>query len=366
MTNVAKMRIAFRVDASIEIGTGHVMRCLTLAEALKGLGAKCHFICREHEGHLLEVIGNRGFSANALPLGEPGENGLAHGRWLGCGWRTDAEQTGEFLTAIKPDWLVVDHYAIDHRWEVELQAHYRKLMVIDDLADRPHFCHLLLNQNLGFEAENYIDLVPQDCNLLIGPQYALLRPEFAALREYSLKRRQGAHSLKQLLITMGGVDRLNATGTVLKALEGCDLPSDCCIVVVMGQKSPWVTQVRKVAETMPWPTEVRVGISDMAKVIADSDLCIGAAGSTSWECCCLGLPSIIVVIARNQLIIAKALQASGAAMVFQIENILHDQLNTGVSSMRENQTLLKMSKSASKITDGAGICSIIKKLNKSV
>ena len=318
------MKAAFRTDASLLMGSGHVMRCLTLADALKAQGVECHFISREHPGHLMEIIRQRGYVVAVLPakpsaspsdahsprcVGEP-----AHAPWLGCDWQTDAQQTGTILATLQPDWLVVDHYALDQRWEVALQPHYRKLLVIDDLADRPHHCNLLLDQNLGRRPEDYVGLVPAECEVLAGPQYALLRPEFAELRPYSLQRRQQPQ-LKQLLVTMGGVDAPNATGQVLQALKDCPLPQDCRITVVMGAAAPWLAQVRDVAAQMPWPAEVLVNVNDMARCMADSDLAIGAAGSTSWERCCLGLPTLLLVLAENQAPGAQALDASGAAVL---------------------------------------------------
>lgn len=354
------MKVVFRTDASLDIGIGHVMRCLTLAEAMRTQGENCHFICREHPGHLLDNIRNRGFAVSALhkckpdahPLDETGEP-LAHANWLGCDWGADARQTGEILSTLKPDWLVVDHYALDSRWESALRAHYGRLLVIDDLADRPHACDLLLDQNLGRAAADYVNLVPEHCTVLAGPRFALLRPEFAALREYSLQRRRLA-ALSHLLITMGGVDQQNATGQVLEALKSCPLPADCKVTVVMGSKAPWLAQVREIAATMPWPTEVRVDIADMAQVMADSDLAIGAAGSTSWERCCLGVPTLLVPIAENQKSGALALSASGAVISFQGMREVESRLVEELTLLESGQRLKLMVDAAASICDGRG------------
>lgn len=370
LTNNERMIAAFRVDASLQIGSGHVMRCLTLADALKAQGAECHFISRDHPGNLLETIRQRGFTLSVLPSGvdvislnTSCENHLpAHSAWLGCDWRTDSRQTGDILSAIKPDWLVVDHYALDERWESELQPYYRRLLVIDDLADRPHAADLLLDQNLGREAQDYAGLAPQHCKVLTGPQYALLRPEFAELREYSLERRASNPQIKQLLITMGGVDKDNATGQVLKTLKGCLLPDDCQITVVMGSTAPWLAGVRELAEQMPWPTQVLVNISDMAQRMADSDLAIGAAGSTSWERCCLGLPTVMVVLAENQWQGAKALHAADSAhLVGEVDDITI-KLTPAVYKLIQGHDLRNMSLAASNISDGRGGVRLMKVL----
>ncbi len=312
--------VAFRADASLQIGSGHVMRCLTLAAALREQGVTCHFICREHRGNLIDQIRDRGFAVTALVKGglhlplvtQDGKSLPAHAAWLGVTWQVDAEATRGVLQSIPPDWLVVDHYALDRAWEQALRSHCTRLMVIDDLADRPHDCDLLLDQNLGREAADYVDLVPATCTVLTRTRYALLRPQFAALREYSLQRRNPPQ-LKRLLVTMGGTDQSNATGQVLDALRQCPLPQNCRITVVMGLHAPCLTEVQAQAASSPWPCEVKVNVSNMAQLMADSDLAIGAAGSTSWERCVLGLPSLVIITANNQKPVAQSLEKSGAA-----------------------------------------------------
>lgn len=368
------LRIAFRTDASLQMGTGHVMRCLTLADALRAKGAQCHFISRAHPGHLMEVIRQRGYMINSLvaPVQQAQaviKNGSTtvqgrqpnqlhkptHAAWLGSTWETDAQETAAVLTSLQPDWLVVDHYALDQRWEEAVAPHCRKLLVIDDLADRPHRCDLLLDQNLGRQPEQYAPVVPAHCQVLIGPHHALLRPEFAALRSYSLQRRQAQPALRQLLITMGGVDLPNATGQVLHALTDCALPTDCRITVVMGLAAPWLQNVRELAAQMPWPTEVVVNVSDMAQRMVDSDLAIGAAGSTSWERCCLGLPTLMVVLAKNQQPGAQALEAAHAARLIGAVSDIALQLPLVARELIDSERQMRMSLAASAVTDGRGV-----------
>jgi UDP-2,4-diacetamido-2,4,6-trideoxy-beta-L-altropyranose hydrolase len=368
----SEMKAAFRVDASLDIGSGHVMRCLTLADALKAQGADCHFISREHRGHLLEVIRQRGHAVTSLPAASPqpvvdtkreSAGGPSHAEWLGCDWQTDARQTGAILADLRPDWLAVDHYALDRRWEEAMAPHCRKVMVIDDLADRLHRCDLLLDQNLGRRAEHYAALVPAHCKLLIGPGYALLRPEFAALRPHSLQRRQTQPVVREVLVAMGGVDQGNATGLVLQALRDCALPPDCRITLVMGLAAPWLQDVRERAAQMPWPTEVVVNAGDMARRMAESDLAIGAAGSSSWERCCLGLPTVMVVVADNQRPAAEALGEIGAGRVIQGAQDIPDRLpalvNAMISSPLDRDA---MSVAAAGVADGRGASIVIHQL----
>lgn len=347
------------------------MRCLTLADALAAKGADCQFICRAHEGNLIEFIGGKGYVAHALPVASAGGAGattprpedatpdLAHSHWLGDTQAQDAEACTSILAALHPDWLIVDHYALDAHWERALAPHYRNLMVIDDLADRPHACDLLLDQTFGREAADYRPLVPDGCRLLCGSQYALLRPEFAALRPYSLQRR-ARPALRELLITMGGVDKDNATVPVLQALRTCPLPADCRITVVMGAMAPWLDEVRNQAQGMPWQTRVLVGVSDMAQLMANSDLAIGAAGATSWERCCLGLPTIMLVLARNQRKIAEELSAVGAVHLIDASKLKNHPLIA--TENLEPLLLSAMSAAAAAITDGLGVAQVIETL----
>jgi UDP-2,4-diacetamido-2,4,6-trideoxy-beta-L-altropyranose hydrolase len=369
------MKITFRVDASLQMGSGHVMRCLTLADALAAQGAQCHFISRALVGNLLALIRQRGYAVDGLPAStdltqvatveyvkNDSANRNEYDGWLGVSWIKDAEQTRAIVEKLQPDWLVVDHYALDHRWEAALRPHCKKLMAIDDLADRVHQCDLLLDQNLGRQPQDYASLVPAQCKVLTGPQYALLRPEFAALRAYSLQRRQRP-ALKQLLITMGGVDQPNATGQVLQALKGCTLPKECRITVVMGLQAPWLQQVRAQAQDMPWPTEVFVNISDMAQRMAESDLAIGAAGSTSWERCCLGVPTLLVVLADNQRLSAKALcEAKAGHLIGNVSDIA-SQLSRTFDSLLHDSGMEQMGAAAKMLSDGRGVDRVLLKLS---
>lgn len=371
---MSRLKIAFRADASLQIGTGHVMRCLTLANALAAKGADCQFLCRVHEGNLIELIRTKGYIAHGLPIApaagtdspaphpDAPASDLAHSHWLGATQVQDAEACTPILAAHRPDWLIVDHYALDARWEGALAPHYCKLMVIDDLADRPHACDLLLDQTCGRDAADYRPLVPDACRLLCGSQYALLRPEFVALRPYSLRRR-AQPSLRELLITMGGVDKDNATGQVLLALRTCPLPADCRITVVMGGTAPWLDEVRKQAQQMPWPTRVLVGVSDMAQLMVDSDLAIGAAGATSWERCCLGLPTILLVLAENQHKVAQVLERSGAAKLINFAQCVTKQFEELLVPLIDDPAQLPhMSECAASILDGSGLDAVMRQM----
>ena len=359
------MHIAIRTDSSLQIGTGHVMRCLTLADVLSDRGAQITFICRPQAGDLLDMICQRGHAVKTLGpvdglLTAPTEPTYA--QWLGTDWASDSEQTKQVLEHQVVEWLIVDHYALDYRWERALRPHTQRIMVIDDLANRQHECDLLLDQNLGRHTRDYIGLFSRNSQTLIGPEYALLRPEFAVWRDKSLLRRVMPH-LKKLLITMGGVDQVNATSQVMDALTSCDLPFDLSIIVVMGLRAPWIGEVQARVATMPRPTKVLVGVNNMAQLMAESDLCISAAGGTSWECCCLGLPAIQLVLADNQKEINVALDTSGSVITVNLEK-LQAELPGLIKKMNSPDVLGALSISAAAVCDGKGAIKAVQCMDK--
>lgn len=364
--------IVFRTDAALQIGAGHVMRCLTLADALQAAGWQCHFVCRAHPGHLGALIEQRGHTLHLLPHMEtpainPATTGPAHAHWLGTDAATDAAQTAAILQPLHPDWLVVDHYALDACWETSMRPHCGHIMAIDDLADRQHGADLLLDQNLGSQEAMYRQQTPRQCRLLIGPQYALLRPEFKATRILSLRRRkETGFAIHQILISMGGVDANNITGKLLRLLARSDvLPASCQLTVVMGPTAPWLDDVKSAAISLGQKTTVLVGANNMAELMTTADLAIGASGSTAWERCCLGVPSIMLVLASNQAGIASALAAAGAALSLEsgTESDMVESVPKVITDLRQNRDLLaRISRRASEIVDGSGCDRVVAKL----
>lgn len=354
------LTLAFRTDASVQIGTGHVMRCLTLAEELRRQGHQCLFICRNHEGHLANLISQKGFELHLLRSPEysntfvKDRSTLSHCHWLGVPWQVDAKQTLEVLDRSSTDWLIVDHYALDANWECELAQAVDQILVIDDLADRKHECSVLLDQNLGRQTADYDGRVPSTCAKLIGPRYALLRPEFAELRQSSLERRRSSE-LKRVLISLGGVDRTNVTGQVLEAFSKCNLPTETELDIVMGSSAPHLERVKEQAFELPFQVTVGVSVSDMAERMFRADVAIGAAGGTAWERCCLGLPSILLVLADNQVSGTEALVRAGAAMTPGQSSNLPSSLLSMIESLNNDaEALARMACAAKQLTDGQG------------
>ena len=346
------MRVAFRTDASIDIGNGHVMRCLALASELRERGSTCIFVCRLHEGNLVENIKKIGFDVVALPTALSTETKTpGYDPRIGENWETDAAQT---VAAIGSDidWMVVDHYAIGVEWEVFVKRSCRQVLVIDDLANRPHYADRLLDQNVGRTPGDYSNLVPNKCSVLAGPQYALLRNEFGARREASLQRHR--LGLRHILINMGGVDQHNASAAILHDLTSCKLPEKVMITVVLGPYAPHIDNVIQLAKMMPWSTKVLIDVEDMAALMEDCDLAIGACGSSALERCCVGLPSIIIPIADNQIAGAQALAASGSAILASLDPFEPSSVKNAITQFLNSEVLQSASLSCASITDGSG------------
>ena len=320
------MLVAFRADASLDIGTGHVMRCLTLAKRFQRAGDECVFICREHEGNLISYLRSEGIQVCTLPL--PGcevrtFDHLAHSSWLGVSWQQDAKEVLGVASEYDFDCLVVDHYALDISWEQMLHQKIKNILVIDDLSDRAHDACALLDQNYGRKSSDYDGLLPDSCSRLIGPNFALLRPEFSELREFSFKRRSG-FDLETIIVNLGGVDQDNVTGKVVDALSEIIFESELNVIVVLGATNPNVLSVISSSEASPHNVSVEVGVSNMAELMANSDLAIGAAGSTTWERFSLGVPSILLSIADNQDSALSSLSDSGYIYKLSVDSIVQD------------------------------------------
>ncbi len=313
------MKVIFRVDSSLEIGSGHVMRCLCLAELLRELGNDVEFICRQHYGNIVKRIRSKGFNVYELELqaGRKVDNKLFYSSWLGVTQIKDSFDCIDILKTLETDWLIVDHYSLDEDWHRILKPYCKKIMVIDDMGDRALDCNLLLDQNLGSSQAKYHGLIKKYCKTLLGPKYALLRAEFTQWRDYSLKRRANKLHINTILISMGGMDPDNYSGRVLHQLARCKLAMNTKIYIVLGDNAPHFKEVQRLATKIPLITEVQIGINNMAELMANADLAIGAAGSSSWERCSLGLPTIQIIISENQRQIAEALDKINAIKILK-------------------------------------------------
>lgn len=312
------MKAAIRVDASVRIGSGHVMRCLTLAGALRDRGVESLFVCRDLEGNMIEQVKQAGFEVVSMAApSDPtqrfgrGNSVPEHAHWLEVDSKEDAKETRAILEARAPwNWLVVDHYALDTNWEATMRTIVSQIMVIDDLADRSHDCDLLLDQNFYLDMEDrYEKLLPRESRRLLGPHYALLRPEFAAARK-QVKERPG--EVRRILVFFGGVDARNMTAKVLGAIASLHL-SDISVDVVVGRANPYVDELRDWCRTHSFAT-LHVQVPNMDQLLATADLAIGAAGTATWERCCMGVPAVAWAVAKNQT--AMLVDAANSGIVY--------------------------------------------------
>jgi UDP-2,4-diacetamido-2,4,6-trideoxy-beta-L-altropyranose hydrolase len=277
-------------------------------------------------------------------------------------WQADAEATAAVLAKLgqRVDWLIVDHYGLDARWEEAVRPYARRIMVIDDLANRPHCCDLLLDANYYSNPEGrYAGLLPPGAELLLGPRYALLRPEFFCAGE-RLRPRVG--TLDRLLAFFGGSDATNETEKLLTALAG--LPERSFTVdVVVGEANH-----RRLAIERRCTSLAAVGfhcqIDNMAKMIAAADLAVGAGGTSLWERCYLGLPSIVIAVADNQVETAQALAAVGAIHYLGF----HTEVDAGAIASAiaclaaDTAALMAISAVARKIVPGNGPEAVVSRL----
>jgi UDP-2,4-diacetamido-2,4,6-trideoxy-beta-L-altropyranose hydrolase len=355
------MQVVLRADASLQIGTGHVMRCLTLADELRARGADCHFICRAQPGHMIDAIRQRGFEVAELPTGVTGFQPRpsadmplpAHADWLGCDWQTDADQTLRAVEAIKPDLLVVDHYAIDFRWENILRSIVPSMMVVDDLADRRHACDFLLDQNwFGDDmSRRYRGLAPDDCIIMQGPEYALLKPEYATLRA-CMPPRDGV--VRRVLVFIGGSDPTNETGKVIEALTHPDL-MHLLVDVVIGANHPDQLGIASKAEARHG-TCVYTGLQSLAGLMMRADFMVGGGGATTWERMCLGLPAVVICIADNQAEMNRALSRAGYLELLGDKDDVDTALvsETVSAFIESREILVTMSRRSRELVSGDG------------
>ena len=234
---------------------------------------------------------------------------------MGATQQQDADDCIDILKAEKSDWLIVDHYALDEQWQKRLKPCYEKLMVIDDLADKIFDCDVLLNQNLGAQIEDYKNKISDNCELLLGCNYALLRPEFSDLRGRALEKRKKTIVINNILITMGGNDNENITYDILQQLDG-----KYNITVALGSSPVHKDMIIDYAEGKN--IKVIIDADNMAELMFEADLAIGTGGSTSWERCCLGLPTLLYITAENQRMVAENLEKKGA--VVMVKNLKDD------------------------------------------
>jgi UDP-2,4-diacetamido-2,4,6-trideoxy-beta-L-altropyranose hydrolase len=281
--------VVFRADASAALGSGHIVRCASLARALISAGARCSFVCRPTEGHLLDWLASQGLEAVGLPAG------TAH---TDPGFLEDATATADAVrrSVGRADWLVVDHYSLDATWERQLRSVACRIAALDDLADRPHAVDLLIDPNLQSGQQRYASVTDAGCQQLLGVRYALLRPEFVATAAEPPRTR--SPRVERLLACVGGTDPQNVLPVIVAAWKRLAEPRPRLDIAV-GPGTANADALRQLCGTLP-DVHLHMPAHDMAKLMASADLMVCSAGSISWERCCVGTPALMVTTAGNQ------------------------------------------------------------------
>ncbi|MED1642044.1 UDP-2,4-diacetamido-2,4,6-trideoxy-beta-L-altropyranose hydrolase [Brevibacillus agri] len=308
------MKVLFRCDASTIIGIGHFMRCLTIADQLRAKGHITAFSSRHLPEGLIAILRNKGhllFLLTSAQVHEKFNNGRGqYDDWLGVPWIVDAEENKEVMKSFKPNWLVVDHYSLDCHWEDYLCPFVDKILVIDDLADRNHRCNVLVDQNLYLNMEErYKFLVPSNCITLLGPRYAILRSEFSQKR---IQVKKNINRLQRILVFFGGSDHRNITRTAIHGLQDV-IPENGIVDVVVGTSNPHKYMIKQLCSQLN-SFRYYEQIDFISDLMVKADFSFGAGGSSTWERCCLGLPSALVSIADNQVPLIEGVSQQGAIL----------------------------------------------------
>ena len=324
------VRCIFRADASNVIGTGHVMRCATLAKQLKDKGANVEFITRTHEGNINKYLSDMGFIVHGLKskmntsIKVQSVEEVDYLDWLGETQENDAKSTIDIIGSTKADLLIVDHYSLDRVWEGRLRPHVKKILAIDDLANRHHDCDILLDHNYN-DYCRYNHLVSPSTTKLIGPAYALLRKEFAS----KIRQNKEIENVRRILIFFGGADPLNLTGKTLKVIMKSDL-RHVFLDVVVGQSNPHREQISELCKKLTNAT-FHFQVDNIGELMFRADLAIGAGGVTALERIATSLPSIVITIADNQVPSTEKLHTNGyvhwlGTSKEVVDNDIHDAL----------------------------------------
>jgi len=346
------LRVAFRTDSNHEIGTGHFMRCLTLTEELIKQKSEITFVSRDLPKHLQNMLIERevkycnlSSDNQVYPLDE-----LAHSKWLKTSQLKDANQTLDILKTKGWDWIIIDHYSLDQRFEKQMRGITKHIMVIDDLADRVHDCDILLDQNFyKDQQQRYIGKVPSHCRQLLGPSYAMLRSEFKECHQF-VSARTG--KVRKILVFFGGMDVENLTGVALNVLVGMNL--DLQVDVVIGLLHPCKEEIVQFCKKNKF--NIYVQTTNMPALMAQADLAIGAGGTSIWERSCMGLPSICIVSADNQQ--KQIADLNHANLIFSPQelNITFDFLPSIFNHLISQPEMLKdISSKSLKMVDGLGV-----------
>jgi UDP-2,4-diacetamido-2,4,6-trideoxy-beta-L-altropyranose hydrolase len=351
------MNVLIRVDSSEQIGSGHIVRCLTLAEKLREYGADVFFLSCELPGNALELVRRTGFPALTLASSMMTTENAGPTWFFGKSWQADAAECVALTQHMERgvDWLIVDHYGIDSRWEMLLRPHVGHIAVIDDLADRKHECDVLLDQNFHLDPlQRYKGLLPQACVTLLGPRFALIRPEFVEIRA---RERSRDGRIQRVLVALGGTDSGHETYRTVAAIMNLERPVH--IDVVVGQSYSRFDELEQLCCQAGHVSLYRQP-AHLATLMNGADIAIGAGGITTWERCCLRLPSIVMAIAANQEPSMRAMEAAKILVYLgRAREVTDNRIREALLRfMDDSQEVRRLSVAAGKLVDGKG-CELV-------
>ena len=346
---MSRHTVVIRVDSGAHIGSGHLVRCLSLATELKSRGAPVRFVCRALPGHLIARAEAAGYPVHRLPA----PVAIGAGSHPESAQQQDAAETLAALGTEKAGWIVVDHYGLGAVWQRQVKPATERLMVIDDLANRPHEADLLLDQNyLGADpCQRYSQLVAAGCRCLLGPRYALLHSSYRQLRR-GLRVRDGI--LRRILVFFGAQDPTESMTAVVQALTGPEF-AGLAVDAILGCDTQASARARAVAHGSTNIT-FHENLASLAELMASADLGIGAGGVTTWERACLGLPSVVATIAENQVPVARALADAGYIVLAGPANAMSCESWQRLlrELVNDNPRLTELSRQSYRLTDGFG------------
>jgi UDP-2,4-diacetamido-2,4,6-trideoxy-beta-L-altropyranose hydrolase len=352
------MHFAFRVDSSPIIGIGHFMRCLTLAKGLKNRGFSVSFISRHIDKTCSKALLDEGIALYSLFT--PVE--MANDTWLGISKERDAQDTIAVLKPLNVDWLIVDHYDIDHVWEERLRKTFdgMSIMVIDDLANRKHECDFLLDQTYGRERDIYQELIPEASQFCGGTHHALIKPIFLTARANKMAMIDHVQNPPHILVSLGGGDMAQPLGIIGEALHHVAQQHDFSLTVIAGNADAASLADFKALEGLGRKVSLLKYSDQIHDEMQRADFAIGAAGGTSWERCCVGLPAIVLTLADNQTVISEILQTEGAGVSVSCD--APSIATNAIKLITDIELRKKMSKNALALCDGKGVKRVINEL----
>lgn len=333
------MRVAIRCDASTKIGTGHLRRCLSLADALTALGAEPCFVLRRHDPVAERIMAPRRYPAIWLspPSGGPmpTADASAHADWAGVTEANDVSETIAALRAWAPEMIIVDHYAFGACWHMPIRnALHCIVIAVDDLGDRAIGADILLDANAAADhAVKYAGRLPGGTRTLFGPRFAALAPAYRSAPRYAFNAT--VHSIG---IFMGGMDENDASGAALRTLRG-DIGFAGAIEIVTTATAPHANALARACAT-DGNAVLSVDLPDLSAFYARHDIQIGAGGTSSYERACIGVPTIAVVLAENQMTVVPVLDRLGLVRGATIPGMSGTDLLTGVKDLASVATEL--------------------------